>query len=110
MVFTPDSESLRCEIPWAIPKKKTLAKLEKHGLTKKEMSLFPYTLPVFVCVCVCVCVCVTTINEKRGHEFEKEQEGTCGRFWMEWDDEIMLLPQNIKLFLKRKENVIHISK
>ena len=26
-------------------------------------------------MCVCVCVCVATIKEKRGHEFERKQEG-----------------------------------
>jgi hypothetical protein len=39
-------------------------------------------------VCVCVCVCVATIKEKRGHEFERKQEGIYGRIWREEREEI----------------------
>lgn len=34
---------------------------------------------MFVWVCVGVCMCVATINEKGGHELEREQEEVCGR-------------------------------
>lgn len=32
---------------------------------------------------MCVHIQVTTINEKRGREFEKEQGGAYGRVWKE---------------------------
>jgi len=45
---------------------------------------------VCACVCVCVCVCITILNERSGHEFEREQGGIYGRGWREEREEEMM--------------------
>jgi hypothetical protein len=36
-----------------------------------------------MCLFVCVRLCVETINDKIGHEFERDQESIYGRIWSE---------------------------
>ena len=48
----------------------TYIQVALHGLNRLYSGRYIYG------VCVCVCVCVKTISFfKRGHEFEREQEG-----------------------------------
>ena len=68
--------------------------MHRSSIIQAENVVFMYLEMCFcvgVCLCVCVCVraraciCthVETINNKIGHEFERDQESIYGRIWSE---------------------------
>lgn len=57
----------------------------------------------YVAIDVCTNTYMHKIDETRGHEFEGDCEGACGRVWREEREE-MLLKYNLKIN-KKIENV-----